>query len=149
MSAQDAKQISREDLFKHLESSVEGLSSAEAKSRLDRFGANEIAEKKTNPILKLLSYFWGPIPWMIEVAAILSAVVHHWEDFWIILVLLLLNAGVGFWQEYKADNAIELLKQKLSPTARVRRGRQMDGHQFPRAGSRRCGARSFGRHYSG
>jgi H+-transporting ATPase len=58
---------------------------------------------------------------MIEVAAILSAVVHHWEDFWIIFVLLLLNAIVGFWQEHKADNAIELLKQKLAPKARVLR----------------------------
>jgi H+-transporting ATPase len=56
---------------------------------------------------------------MIEAAAILSAVVHHWEDFWIIFVLLVLNnAAVGFWQEHKADNAIELLKQRLAPKAR-------------------------------
>jgi H+-transporting ATPase len=58
---------------------------------------------------------------MIEITAILSAVVHHWEDFWIIFVLLLLNAIVGFWQEHKAENAIELLKQKLAPKARVLR----------------------------
>lgn len=58
---------------------------------------------------------------MIEIAAILSAAVHHWEDFIIISVLLLLNAAVGFWQEYKADNAIELLKQRLAPKARVLR----------------------------
>jgi H+-transporting ATPase len=51
----------------------------------------------------------------------LSAVVHHWEDFWIIFVLLVLNAAVGFWQENKADNAIELLKQRLAPKARVLR----------------------------
>ncbi len=58
---------------------------------------------------------------MIEVAAILSAIIHHWEDFWIILILLLLNAVVGFWQEHKADNCIELLKQKLALKARVMR----------------------------
>ena len=58
---------------------------------------------------------------MIEVAAILSAVINHWEDFWVILVLLLLNAGVGFWQEYKADDAIKLLKKKLALKARVLR----------------------------
>lgn len=58
---------------------------------------------------------------MIEVAAVLSAIIHHWEDFWIIFALLLLNAVVGFWQEYKADNAIELLKQKLALNARVLR----------------------------
>jgi len=58
---------------------------------------------------------------MIEIAAILSAAVHQWEDFIIISVLLLLNAAVGFWQEHKADNAIELLKQRLAPKARVLR----------------------------
>ncbi|MCW8809534.1 MAG: plasma-membrane proton-efflux P-type ATPase, partial [Ignavibacteriaceae bacterium] len=65
------------------------------------------------------SYFWGPIPWMIEVAAILSAIINHWEDFWVIFALLLLNAVVGFWQEYKADDAISLLKKKLALNARV------------------------------
>jgi H+-transporting ATPase len=80
-----------------------------------------VTEKKTSPILKFLSYFWGPIPWMIEIAAVLSAIIHHWEDFWIIFVLLLLNASVGFWQEHKAENAIELLKKKLALKARVLR----------------------------
>jgi P-type E1-E2 ATPase len=58
---------------------------------------------------------------MIEIATILSAIVHHWEDFWIIFVLLVLNAVVGFWEEHKADNAIELLKQGLAPKARALR----------------------------
>ncbi|MCX9084678.1 MAG: cation-transporting P-type ATPase [Candidatus Methanoperedens sp.] len=75
------------------------MSSQEAAKRLVQYGYNEISEKKTSPILKFLSYFWGPIPWMIEIAAVLSAIIQHWEDFWIIFVLLLLNASVGFWQE--------------------------------------------------
>lgn len=58
---------------------------------------------------------------MIEVAAILSAVVQHWADFGIILVLLLINAVVGFWHEYKASNAIEQLRRNLAPKARVLR----------------------------
>lgn len=58
---------------------------------------------------------------MIEFAAILSAIIQHWEDFWIIFALLLLNAIVGFWQEYKADDAISLLKQRLALNARVKR----------------------------
>ncbi len=86
--------------------SAGGLSGSEAKARLVKYGYNELPEEKTNPLLKFLSYFWGPIPWMIEVAAILSAVVRHWEDFVIILALLLMNAGVGFWEEYQAGNAI-------------------------------------------
>jgi len=58
---------------------------------------------------------------MIEIAAVLSGILHRWEDFTIILVLLMLNVTVSFWQEYKADNAIELLKQKLALKARVLR----------------------------
>ena len=61
-------------------------------TRLAQYGPNEIAEHKTNPLLKFLSYFWGPIPWMIEIAVILSGAVGHWPDFFIILLLLLANA---------------------------------------------------------
>jgi magnesium-transporting ATPase (P-type) len=52
-------------------------------------------------LLKLLGYFWGPIPWMIEVAAVLSAMVGHWVDMIIVLVLLVFNVVVGFWQEHQ------------------------------------------------
>jgi H+-transporting ATPase len=102
-------------------SSKSGLSVAEAEKRFKEFGPNEIPEKRTNPIVKFLSYFWGPIPWMIEAAVVLSALIGHWDDFAIILALLFVNAVVGFWQEYKADNAIELLKQRLALKARVLR----------------------------
>jgi H+-transporting ATPase len=119
---EDYKTKSSEDILKELESDPStGLSDVEAKQRLDKYGLNEITEKKINPILKFLSYFWGPIPWMIEIAIVLSALIQHWTDFWIILALLMLNAVVGFWQEHKADNAIELLKQKLALEARVLR----------------------------
>jgi H+-transporting ATPase len=121
LSAKEAKEFSIDEVLGKLSAEKNGLSSEEAASRLTQFGPNEIAEKKFNPILKFLSYFWGPIPWMIEAAAILSAIIHHWEDFLIIAVLLLLNAVVGFWQEHKADNAIELLKNKLALQARVKR----------------------------
>jgi H+-transporting ATPase len=98
-----------------------GLSSREAAKRLRQYGGNEIAEKKTHPFLRFLGFFWGPIPGMIEVAAIIAAVIHRWDDFYVIVAMLLLNAGVGFWQRQKADHAIDLLKQKLALTARVRR----------------------------
>ena len=79
------------ELQAKLESSPDGLSQAEAQKRLTQYGPNEIKEEKTNPFLKFLTYFWGPIPWMIEVAVILSGVVGHWADFGIILFLLLLQ----------------------------------------------------------
>ena len=117
----DLKSLPMPELQAKLGSSPDGLSQAEAQKRLTQYGPNEIQEKKTNPFLKFLTYFWGPIPWMIEAAVILSAVVRHWADFWIILVLLLMNAVVGFWEEHKAGNAIEALKKKLAMEARVQR----------------------------
>ena len=109
------------EVEKKLSSSPDGLTQAEAEKRLAQYGPNEIAEKKTNELLKFLSYFWGPIPWMIEAAVILSAAARHWPDFGIILVLLLANAVVGFWEEHQAGNAIAALKATLAIKARVKR----------------------------
>jgi H+-transporting ATPase len=117
----DLKSLSLQELQAKLGSSPDGLSQAEAERRLTQYGPNEIEEKKTNPFLKFLTYFWGPIPWMIEAAVILSAIARHWPDFFIILVLLLANAMVGFWEEHQAGNAIEALKARLAIQARVRR----------------------------
>ncbi len=99
----------------------DGLTQVEAEKRINQYGYNELREEKVNPFLKFLTYFWGPIPWMIEVAAILSFALHHWADFGIIAALLLANAGVGFWEEYQAGNTIAALKQKLALLARARR----------------------------
>jgi H+-transporting ATPase len=107
--------------WKRLNTSMDGLSQAEAQQRLAQYGPNALEEKKVSPILKFLSYFWGPIPWMIEIAAILSALLQHWADLIIILVLLGFNAVVGFWQEYQAANAVEALKKQLALKARVKR----------------------------
>jgi H+-transporting ATPase len=117
----DLKTLPLPEVEKKLESSPDGLTQAEAQKRLAQYGPNEIAEKKTNPFLKFLGYFWGPIPWMIEVAVILSGVVRHWPDFFIILFLLAANAFVGFWEERQAGNAIAALKAKLAINARVKR----------------------------
>jgi H+-transporting ATPase len=117
----DLKSLPMPELQAKLGSSPDGLSQAEAQKRLTQYGPNEIEEKKTNPFLKFLSYFWGPIPWMIETAVILSAAARHWPDFAIILLLLLANAVVGFWEEHQAGNAIAALKAKLAIKARVKR----------------------------
>ena len=117
----DLKSLPMPEVEKKLGSSPEGLTQAEAQKRLTQYGPNEIEEKKTNPLLKFLSYFWGPIPWMIEVAVILSGVVGHWPDFFIILLLLVANGVVGFWEEREAGNAIAALKAQLAINARVKR----------------------------
>ncbi|WP_082792139.1 plasma-membrane proton-efflux P-type ATPase [Sulfurovum riftiae] len=100
---------------------TKGLTAEEAKERLAKFGPNSIEEKEESWIHRLLKRFWGPIPWMIEVAAVLSASVKRWEDFTIIVTLLLVNAIVDFYQESKALNAIAVLKKKLARKALVLR----------------------------
>jgi H+-transporting ATPase len=120
--AQDElKTLPMPEVEKRLGSSPNGLTQAEAAKRLTQYGPNEIEEEKTNVLLKFLSYFWGPIPWMIEAAVILSGVVRHWPDFFIILLLLCANAVVGFWEERQAGNAIAALKARLAIKARVQR----------------------------
>ncbi len=115
------KTLPMPELMKKLDSSADGLSQTEAVKRQAHYGPNQIEEKKTNEYLKFLSYFWGPIPWMIEAAAILSGVVRHWLDFFVILVLLFSNALVGFWEEHQAGNAIAALKARLAVLAKVKR----------------------------
>ena len=78
----------------HTENPLRGLSSGEAEKRLRQYGSNALQEKKTSALLNLLGYFWGPIPWMIEVAASLSALARHWDDFVIIIVLLRIGIGI-------------------------------------------------------
>ncbi len=124
ITSERAQKESPEKLFKILSTSNQGLSSEEVKRRLEQYGPNALEEKKGHPLLKFLGYFWGPIPWMIEAAAVLSGAVRHWADFTIILALLVFNAVVGFWQEFQAGNAVEALKKKLALKCRVLRSGQ-------------------------
>jgi len=105
----------------------QGLSSEEAARRLAQYGPNALKEERISALRRLLGYFWGPIPWMIEVAAVLSALVQHWADFWIIVALLIFNAAIGFWQEYTAGNAVAALMKQLALKARVLRDGQWRG----------------------
>jgi H+-transporting ATPase len=109
------------ELLKNLKSSPDGLNKAEAERRLSQYGYNELPEEKVNPFLKFMSYFWGPIPIMIMIAAILSAVLRHWPDLGVILALLIINAIVGFREEFQAGNAIAALKNKLAIHANTKR----------------------------
>jgi H+-transporting ATPase len=117
----DLKSLPLAEVEKRLSASSDGLTSAEATKRLAQYGPNEIEDKKANALLTFLRYFWGPIPWMIEVAVVLSGVVRHWPDFFIILLLLVANATIGFWEQRQAGNAIDALKARLATKARVKR----------------------------
>jgi len=122
IKSEEAAAVSLDQAFQRLESGREGLSQDEAQRRLKELGPNKVEERKQSPLKKLLGYFWGPIPWMIEAAALLSLIVRHWTDMVIICVMLVFNAAVGFWQESKAGNALEALKGELALKARALRG---------------------------
>lgn len=111
-------------MMTRLQASEAGLSSGQAQDRLARFGPNEIAEQRKNPVLTLLGYFWAPIPWMIEVALVLSLVLRDWTDAAVIGALLAMNGLVAFTEEHQAASAIAALKQQLASTARVLRDGQ-------------------------
>lgn len=98
-----------------------GLTSQEAATRLAKDGPNSLETKQTPFIKKLLKCFTGPIAYMIEAAAIVSAIIGHWNDFIIIALLLFFNAGIDLWQDHKADNALAALKKGLAPQANVMR----------------------------
>lgn len=117
-----SKSSSNEELLKMLETEIEkGLTDKQAADRLLECGYNEISEKEETALMKFLKNFWGPIPWMIEAAAILSAIIQHWDDFFIILFLLLINAFIEFFQSAQAGNALAALKSRLARTSRARR----------------------------
>jgi H+-transporting ATPase len=69
----DPEQMSLGQIQEFLKVGIDGLSQTEAEGRLQQYGPNELAEKKVSPLLRLLSFFWGPMPWMIEIAALLSS----------------------------------------------------------------------------
>jgi H+-transporting ATPase len=121
IGVEEVKKISISELLDRLLYDLKGLSEEDAEARL-KYGINEIFEGQQNHLKKFLGYFWGPSPWMIEFALIISLLIRHWPEFSIILLLLLINGLVGFFQEDRADNAIELLKEKLAYKARVLRG---------------------------
>lgn len=121
LDAKTAEATASDAILQQLNSRLTGLTGSEALQRLKLYGPNSLPEIRQSLVMKLLHYFWGPIPWMIEAAALLSALVRHWADFIIIILLLLFNAGIGFWQEYKASSALDALKKQLALKCRVQR----------------------------
>lgn len=103
------------EIVQILEMSAEqGLGADQTAKRLAQFGYNEIVKKEEPLWHCIFRCFWGPIPWMIELAALLSAIVQKWDDFIIIMLLSLVNAFLDFFQDHRALNALKALKQRLT-----------------------------------
>jgi len=79
-SASDFKRLSIEETFKILETSMLGLTESEAKNRIEKFGYNEIAEDKKNPLVEFFSRYLGPMPWLLELAIVLSCMLEHYVE---------------------------------------------------------------------
>jgi H+-transporting ATPase len=101
-----------------------GLTSTEAANRFQQSGPNALEQQKSSALAAFAKYFWGPIPWMIEAAALMALLVQDWGDFAIISALLLFNAVLGFWEEHSANDALAALKNSLALKARVLRDGQ-------------------------
>ncbi len=115
-----------DEIYKILDTSEKGLSSSEAKARLDKYGYNVIqSKKKISPLVLFFQQFNDPVVWVLMAAALISALLGEIVDFWVILAILIANSIIGFVQEYNAEKAIEALKKLASLKAVVIR----DGEQ--------------------
>lgn len=117
----DYKTMSLPETFTFLQTSAEGLSVDEADTRLKTEGYNEIHEVKENKIRKFLKRYWGPMPWLLELAIVLTVILSHFTESVIIFILLTANAVIGYLQSQNAQKAVKLLKKKLKVNAKVLR----------------------------
>jgi H+-transporting ATPase len=100
---------------------ITGLSAQEAAKRLAQLGPNSVTEEREHWLRSLALHLWAPVPWMLEVTIALQIAVGKWTEALMITALLLFNVAIGVIQKTRANAALELLKQRLSLTARVKR----------------------------
>lgn len=115
------KAIPVEEALKLLATTLDGLAESEAQRRLTLFGRNEIPTKKRHPVIEFLSRFWGPMPWLLEVAIVLSVILKHNLEAVIIAVLIVTNAGIGYRHQQSSQKSLELLRERLAIRARLLR----------------------------
>lgn len=120
-STAEYKELPVEEAIRLLGTTIDGLTEPEASNRISVFGPNEITEKKKNPFLQFFSRYWGPMPWLLELAMVLAIVLDHYLEAGIIFALLTINAVVGYLQSRGSQKALEALKKRLAIKARVLR----------------------------
>lgn len=98
-----------------------GLTSEEARNRLEKFGTNAMPDTALHPLRRAFAKFWAPVPWMLEAAFLLEVALGKYVEAAIIMGLLAFNAGLGFLQEGRAQATLAALKSKLALNAAVKR----------------------------
>jgi H+-transporting ATPase len=120
-SSLDYKRLSIEGTLKALDTSLNGLSEEEVRRRIEKYGYNEVKEGKKNPVLEFLSRYWGPMPWSLELAIVLSVLISHVIEAIIIFTLLTINVTIGFMHSRHAQRVLEYLKKRLAVKVKVLR----------------------------
>ena len=111
-----------------LKSGISGLREEEAGRRLAIYGINGVEEKKGSGVREFFRRYWGPMPWLLEFAMVLTFLTGHGTEGVLILILLTGNAVIGFCQSRNSRKAVELLKEKLRVRTQIRRdGRWVSG----------------------
>ncbi len=119
------KDCSIDETIKKLSSRNNGLSEKEASERLEKYGYNEIIGKQRNYYLLFLKKFYGSVQLLLWAIVAISLVLKHYDDFYIILILLVFNALIGFFEEYRADRSVDALKAMLAKISTVKRSGKM------------------------
>ncbi|RNA64927.1 cation-transporting P-type ATPase [Prosthecochloris sp. ZM_2] len=116
-----------DEVLRHFGSTSEGIDTSEIKRRAEKYGPNRLTpQKRQGAVMRFLSQFNNILIYVLLAAAVITALLDHWIDAWVIFGVVLVNALIGFLQEGKAEKAMEALKGLLSPRAMVRRnGRSM------------------------
>ena len=116
--------LKKEEVFERVESSEEGLSEKEVIKRIEKYGFNEIEEKKKNYFMIFFRQFKDILVLILFVAVLISLFLGHYVDAIVIGAILILNAGFGFFQEFKVERAVELLKKSSSLNVKVIRDKK-------------------------
>ncbi|KAI8365780.1 hypothetical protein BD560DRAFT_401676 [Blakeslea trispora] len=124
----DLSTMEQQDVMQLLQTQPEGLTTAEAQKRTEKFGRNKLETKEVNPFLQFLGFMWNPLSWVMEAAALVAIALSNgfgkppdYPDFIGIVLLLLANATIGFLEERQAGNAVKALMASLAPECKVKR----------------------------